>query len=233
MAVGWYHGRKQEKKKLALVWLIIILFFLLLLYSLFYLRMRPMLKSLAVNRADTYAITIINNAAGKVLALDAVSYDSLMTFDKDENGNIIAVKSNTNVINKLKYDIIREIQSEFSKSGSANISIPLGNIFGGALFSNRGPRLKIQVEPVGSINAEFKSVFSSAGINQTHQQIMLDVDADITIIMPSCTVSRVVKSSVCIADTVIVGTVPGSYVNIDGNASMGINPSSAASLNQK
>lgn len=229
MAVGWYHGHAREKRNRIAVWILLTLLVLLLFYSVFFLRVRPILKSLAVSRASTYASTTINNAVGKVLALDSISYDTLMSFDKDENGNIIAVKSNTAAVNKLKYDTIREIQNEFAHSSGGDIGIPLGNIIGGVLFTNRGPRVNVRVEPIGSINAEIKSVFSSAGINQTHQQIMLNIDANITIIMPSCTVSKEVLSSVCIADTVIVGSVPGSYVNIDGNATMGVTQPSASS----
>jgi hypothetical protein len=44
---------------------------------------------------------------------------------------------------------------------------------------------------------------------------MLDVKTNITIIIASYSVTTNVESDVCIADTIIVGDVPGQYTVVD------------------
>ena len=55
---------------------------------------------------------------------------------------------------------------------------------------------------------------SDAGINQTNHQINLEVIVDIDILIPWGTESAQVVSEVMIADTVIVGKVPDTYLNL-------------------
>ena len=57
------------------------------------------------------------------------------------------------------------------------------------------------------------TIILSAGINQTEHRLLLDVIVDIDVLVPwGCLSSRSV-TSVIIAETVIVGSVPNMYVN--------------------
>ena len=61
---------------------------------------------------------------------------------------------------------------------------------------------------------EFDNSIITAGINQTKHQINLRVTVDMEILIPWGTQSTEVSTDVLIADTVIVGKVPDTYLNM-------------------
>jgi len=83
------------------------------------------------------------------------------------------------------------------------------------LFSGAGPRLPVKIMSVSTSDAEFRNEFSEAGINQSLQQIMMDVTISMTVLTPMGTETVTASSEVVIAETVIVGSVPDSYVKVD------------------
>ena len=216
-----YRGklRRRNKKNKALLGIMIAVVILVMAYIWFNVMLAPVLKTAAVNKAKVSAINTINNAVGEVLEKNQVTYDDLMSFDKDSNGYITSLNANTMQMNLLKYDITKEVIKELGEMGSSRLSIPLGTIVGGQIFMGRGPNIRIAYQPIGNVNTNISSTFSSAGINQTRQQIMLGVDADITVMTSAYNISTTVHSEISIADTVIVGLVPGSYTVIDGTNS--------------
>ena len=61
---------------------------------------------------------------------------------------------------------------------------------------------------------EFSNSIVTAGINQTKHQINLNVIVDIDILIPWGTESAQVVTEVLIADTVVVGKVPDTYLTM-------------------
>ena len=62
---------------------------------------------------------------------------------------------------------------------------------------------------------DYKNELISAGINQTRHQIKLEVVVDIDILVPWDTMSTQVVSEALIAETIIVGKVPETYVDTE------------------
>lgn len=65
-----------------------------------------------------------------------------------------------------------------------------------------------------SSRVEFNNSIVTAGINQTKHQINLEVIVDIDILIPWDTESTQVQTEVLIADTIVVGQVPKTYLNM-------------------
>jgi sporulation protein YunB len=210
--------RRKNTKMRVRVFFLLMVAIIFLLYIMFNISLVPVLKTSAVYKARIVAINTINNSVGKVLKADNINYDTLMTFDKDANGYITAVNANTMQINMLKYDITNEVIKEINGIDSSELKIPFGTIIGGQLFTGRGPYINIKIQPMGNVDSNITSTFTSAGINQTRQQIMLTITADITLIIGPYNVSTQVESNISIADSVIVGSVPGSYMVVDGTS---------------
>lgn len=210
--------RRQPKNKVILA-LLIILLLLILLYLIFSVRLLPVIKTMAVNNARTTAISTINNAAGKVLKDNKIDYDKLITLEKDSNGKINAVKADTLEIDLLKYQITNEAVKEINSINSSSLDVPVGTVIGGQLFSGMGPRVHVTIEPVGNVETNIENKFTSTGINQTRQEVILDVRASITVIVSSYNVSTNVDTNFDIADTIIVGDVPDSYMQITDDSS--------------
>lgn len=67
------------------------------------------------------------------------------------------------------------------------------------------------MQSVGSSTAYLSNEFSSAGINQTRHQIILNVDVYVSILLPGFSTATKVSNAFTVAETVLVGTVPDSY----------------------
>ena len=87
--------RSKRRKNRALVVAIAILLTLLLSYIIFMNRLLPVVETMAVNRARNICTDTINQAAGKVIKDNNITYDMLMELEKDSSGNNTAVKANT------------------------------------------------------------------------------------------------------------------------------------------
>ena len=61
---------------------------------------------------------------------------------------------------------------------------------------------------------QLRNQFASAGVNQTHHQVMLDIQTHVLFITPDSYEPTEVNTSICIAETVIVGEVPQAYAGI-------------------
>ena len=172
---------------------------------------------MAENTVKAKAAIIISTAICEEIESKEITYDTLISFEKDANGRISALKTNIIEINRLKAKLSVKILEELANMDTAELSVPLGTVIGGDLMSGRGPGIKINVIPVGSVDTEIKNEISSAGINQSRHQVMMRVTAELTIITAVTSITTNVETYICIAETVIVGDVPGSYTNIGTN----------------
>lgn len=210
--------RREHIKNRAFFFIILILTLFIVLFLIFTVRLMPLIKTMAINNAKNMATQTINNAAGKVIEDDKIDYNKLMILEKDSSGKITAVKADTLQIDLLKYKITNEAIKELDSIDSSELGVPIGTIIGGQLFSGAGPRINVKIEPVGNVETKIVNEFTSTGINQTRQQVMLNVKTSITIIVSSYNVTTSVESNFTIADTVIVGDVPNSYTVVEDSA---------------
>jgi sporulation protein YunB len=101
-------------------------------------------------------------------------------------------------------------------SETLNISIPLGSLLGSNLLMGRGPAIPVQVKMLTSSFVRFENDLIATGINQSRHVIKLIANVDIDIMIPLSTVSTTVETDILIAETVIVGRVPETYLNYNG-----------------
>lgn len=186
----------------------------LLVYLLLNWRIAPVFRTYAAYAARSITVRKINDAVGQVLKTDNISYDTLMNYQKNNEGQIIAVQANSIQINTLKYEITRSVLDALSNLPSNDLAIPLGNVFGGPIFSGRGPNITLRFSPVEDVDSSISSKFSEAGINQTKQDIFLTVRADMTVMLSDNQTTVHVQNDFLVAESIIVGTVPGQYFDV-------------------
>ena len=92
------------------------------------------------------------------------------------------------------------------------MGVPLGNLTGWMLFSGLGPKLRVSIDSVGDVVAEVRNQFDSAGINQTHHQVLMDLSVTVHLFIPGEVTSVTVDTTMCLAETILIGTVPNSYL---------------------
>mgnify|MGYP000165697932 CR=1 FL=1 len=170
-----------------------------------------LLASLATTKVSNTVTRIVSEAVYQAIEDGEIRYDGLVTFEKDETGQITAVRSNMAAFNHLQADILDTILTRIDQVSARELSIPVGTLTGFSLLAGRGPRISVRMESVGSSEANFHNEFVSAGINQTKHQIILTVDVSVSILLPGFTTATKVSNSFIVAETVIVGSVPDTY----------------------
>ena len=163
-------------------------------------------------RAST---TIAVNDAVYYTLSDEMRYEDLVTVDRDENGDILAVSANVLKINKIARDTASISQANLKNLSLNGIPIPLGALTGIEAFAGVGPRIHFRIIPVSSVSCDFTSSFESVGINQTKHTIYLNIIADISIVMPSRTERFSVLTEIMVGEFVIVGSIPETYLQTD------------------
>lgn len=206
-----YHG-KTNVMVIALVFFLIIL----LIIIIFLNNVRPLLVQLTVAKATDIVTEATNKTIADKLADGSLDYDQLVSLEKDSDGNITALVTKMARINTLQAEITNGVIEELSDKQATVVDIPLGNVIGGTVLSGRGPNIPVKILSATSVSAEFQNEFSSAGINQTRHQIMLDVYVTIDIIVPGYETTETVNAEVAVAETIIVGKVPSTYADLYG-----------------
>jgi sporulation protein YunB len=191
--------------------------------ALFFYFQRNVTKVLiAVSEASMRASTTVavNDAVYYTLR-DGVRYEDLVEVEKAEDGSIVSVSANALKINKIARDTASISQSNLKNLSLNGIPIPLGALTGIEAFAGVGPKIHIRIIPVSSVTCSFTSGFESVGINQTRHSIYLEVITDISIVMPSKTENFAVVTQILIAECVLVGKIPDTFLQSDlfGNTS--------------
>ena len=207
----FYYRRRLDRRGLVRFMALFLSALLLTLVLSGTARMPPLLESLATTRVSNTVNRIIFEAVNEAIQEGDVSYEELISVEKDNDGKITAVHSNMAAFNRLQAQILDIILARIDQVSARELSIPVGTLTGSALLAGRGPRISVRMESVGSSSAKFENRFESAGINQTNHQIVLKVDVKVSILLPGYTTATTVSTSVTVAETVIVGSVPETY----------------------
>lgn len=197
----------------ALIALCLLLFFgWVAVRSVMYLR--ELSCDMVLSDAVDLMTLCVNDTINRTLAGRDYGYDYFVTIDRDESGAVTAIKANMARINALSSELLSDIV-EAADRGELSLSIPIGNILGSSLLLGKGPDIPVDITLLTSSRVDFKNEISAAGINQTKHEMKLDVVVDIDVVLPWRTVSTQVVTEILIAETVIVGEVPQTYLDLE------------------
>ena len=199
-----------------LKWLIVAAFLLLAAFFLLRSQYRPVIRELAQTQVKNSTSDLTNNAIAKQMAAGDIRYDRIVYFEKDLNGRITALKTNMTEVNRLKTDILNIINDEILALDTSDLGIPLGSLFLPELFSGKGPAIPVQILAIRNSDAGFVSHFSEAGINQTLHQLTMEVSVDVAVLVLGETAVFTITSEVVVAETVIIGDVPETFLQTGG-----------------
>lgn len=206
----------RRRKRRGRVLLVLLTVVLVVSVVMFRDKFRVITKDLAITQAKNQTSDLINDAISRQIAEGEIQYDRLVYFEKDIEGRITALKTNMPEMNRLKTEILNLINNEILALDTHDIGIPLGSIILPELFSGKGPALPVQVLSISNSDGSFHSDFSAAGINQTLHQLVMSISVDVTVLVLNETESFNVASQVVVAETVIVGVVPETFLSTSG-----------------
>jgi hypothetical protein len=99
---------------------------------------------------------------------------------------------------------------------TTDLGIHLGSLILPEFISGRGPAIPVQILSIRNSDGSFSSNFTEAGINQTLHQLSMQVSVDVSILVLGKAESFTVSSQVVVAETIIVGQVPDTFLQTGG-----------------
>ena len=178
---------------------------------------RAVISELAQTQVKNSTSDLTNDAIAKQIAAGNIRYDRIVYFEKDLDGRITALKTNMSEVNRLKTDILNIINDEILALDHSDIGIPLGSLFLPEFLSGRGPSIPVHILSIRNSDAVFISDLTQAGINQTLHKLIMEVSIDVSVLILGQTGNFTLTSEVVVAETVIVGQVPDTYLHTGGN----------------
>ena len=179
-------------------------------------RLWPVVRSLARTQVTNTASDLINDAILAQIMEGQIQYDRIVYFEKDLNGRITALKTNMAEVNRLKTETLNLINDEIMAEDTEDLGVAIGSLILPEFFSGKGPSIPVRILAIRNSDANFQSEFTEAGINQTLQQLRMDVIVDVTILVLGQTETFTVSSQMVVAETIIVGDVPATYLQTGG-----------------
>ena len=202
-------GRHKRRSKLGL-----FLPLVLILVAAISWFLGDLATQMAVSDATDIVTKTVNDSINEVIGKGVYGFDYFITLEKDGEGNVTAISSDMTHINTLSTEILNSVIKS-TDNGIIKINIPAGNLSGLNLLLNKGPDIQVDIIMLTSSRVDFRNEMVSCGINQAKYQLVLEVTVDIDILVPWGTESATTVTEVIVADTVIVGKVPNTYLSME------------------
>ena len=124
----------------ALIWLTFIFTLLLGLTVAAVLHMKPIVVDLATARTSNAVNRIVVAAINDAVDSGRVDYGRLVSFDKDAEGRVTALKSNMAEFNRLQAAIADDILQRMAEVSTTDLSIPIGTLTGSPPLAGGGAK---------------------------------------------------------------------------------------------
>ncbi len=163
------------------------------------------------------ATAIVSRTVNQALAeeLEKINDgDSLFDEKRNGSGTLEMVQADSVRINMLMSQLSMNIQDRFSDMGREDFLVSLGTLLGSRVLSQTGPYVTVTVVPMSVSSMDFKTEFETQGINQTKYKIYVILECRVKMLAPFSTGIFKTKNTVLAAETVILGSVPDSYVQV-------------------
>ncbi len=174
-------------------------------------QLRPAIAAAAGSQANLYATQAIQEAVFQEMEGLELEYGDLVRLTYSDQGSVTSLQTDMLAMSRLQSAVTTSVIESILRFSSQQVTLPAGSLTGNPFFSGRGPEVEIRLIPAGFVQTQMKNVFESAGVNQTRHQILLNVRLDIQAVLPGYAIANQVDTDICLAETVIVGLVPGAY----------------------
>ncbi len=191
------------------VMVVIVLATVLLLADL---RLKGSILEIAQSEAQLQAVEIVNQAVNDKIVAET-DYRDIIYIHKDDKGRIDMLQANTVKLNQIMAKTIKEVIASLNRLETQTISVPLGQVTGSVFLAAYGPKLNVKIVPAKQVTVEVENKFEQAGINQTRHLIYFKINSRIKIAVPLVNKDVEVSTTIPLADTIIVGAVPDTYLN--------------------
>ncbi len=203
--------------------LVLIVLLLLALYLLIQKSLTGVILDTAHAKAYALAVDTMNAAVRQSMG-GGVAYEELIAVRTDAQGRVTMLQANTARMNELASSVALSAQEALAEDAAPRVSVPLGAALRVPFLSSLGPKIRVSITPVGAVSASFHTEFEAAGINQTRHKIYLQLHAAVQLVLPTGAQPVAVDTQMLIAESIIVGEVPGSYMNVPESEMLDFGP---------
>ena len=180
----------------------------------------PPLLAAAEDQARTRALTALTAAAGRQIEKNgADDYRQLVSVERDEQGRVTLLLPNTGLYNSLIRDITLDAADSLDDLSRQRLILPAGLVTGSALLSGLGPDVRFRMRMLGTPSVQVEDELTAAGINQVRHRIWLELSAEVRVLAPFSRDTTTVTATVLLAEGLIVGYVPETYVGVSSDVS--------------
>ncbi|NLW07591.1 MAG: sporulation protein YunB, partial [Clostridia bacterium] len=100
--------------------------------------------------------------------------------------------------------------------------LPLGQVLGLRLLAAYGPPVPLRFIPMGTVEVELGDTFEATGINQTRHRIYFQIESIVQVVAPFGQEQVIVAATIPVAEAIIVGPVPQTYISLGSELIKGI-----------
>lgn len=190
----------------------VILIAVLLIYVFFENKIKLELDDIVRLKAEELCTNSVNTAVLSVIEEGGYKYGDFAEISA--NSNLVTnIGINSVSANKFKSQVALKAQENINDMCGMDISYKIGDFFDSALFMGRGFDIVIQLYFSSSVDADIESEFESCGVNQTKHTINVVVTSKVYITSDGdvCDTYTTVKTTVPVAENIIVGNTPSMY----------------------
>ena len=210
-------NRKRKRLTRKKKWLLAaICFVLVVIGALLYFNfvINPVILSMSEIKVKSLTQRAVNQAVYEVVNSGPV-YDDMIKISRNESGMVTLISADATEINRLARDLVKLSEVKLGEISERGIAIPIGTFSGMPIFVGRGPEVSIRLIPIGVISCSFRSEFRQAGINQTTHRIYVNINSNVSVVMPTQNQNIATTTELLLAESIIIGAIPSTYLNSD------------------
>lgn len=200
---------RKKKWLLATICLVLVVIGALLYFNFV---INPVILSMSEIKVKSLTQRAVNQAVYEVVNSGPV-YDDMIKISRNENGMVTLISADATEINRLARDLVKLSEIKLSEISERGIAIPIGTFSGMPIFVGRGPEVSIRLIPIGVISCNFRSEFHQAGINQTTHRIYVNINSNVSVVMPTQNQNIATTTELLLAESIIIGAIPSTYLN--------------------
>lgn len=187
------------------------------LFVFFEKNLREPLMHVSKIRMKQIATQAINEAITNQV-VEQANAEELIDWKMDAAGKVSGFVLNYGEHMRITSSTVQTVQSTLQNLNHIPEKIPLGHAMNSAFISNYGPKIPLEIEPLGAVKVELNTREKNAAINMVLVEVYIRIVTEIAIVIPFDSETDVVEAEIPISYLLVVGDVPMYYYDSSGKA---------------
>lgn len=199
-----YPKRRPIRIRWERMWRILLLGLLFAGLSRGYRNMSGLVAVYGENRCRNLVVNSTMEAVSQ-----AETSEKLICFTETEN--MKGFQLNSQAARQFQTAVSSALAQKLENAGEQSHRVRLGTVMDSLLLMDRGPEIAFRFVPVGSMQVSVTSDLQSAGINQVLYRVILEVQVEMTVLLPGGTKRIRCDQRIPVEEVVLSGEVPLVY----------------------